>query len=825
MEINRYNLNHRLRQSGFALIPIFHDEFEIYLRKANFDNLGNLIESAEMRSLKHILMRIRVKEMILNPDELNFLSKLQALVVYTIRNLWLDESLSLDQVIRLSDWAWKNIAPSPLEWAQSLSPKKTEWDVAEAFANHTSLLLTLMYGLKNDRQEIYRKWIENNILDPLLPANPDLIDKLIKFSKRHIELTVDEIKNDKSLPIAETVCNLQPRQIRERLLSDDEFKKRFKIVASPYIIFGGADFRVDQATLILAIRSAYKKKKEISFYDLNNNKISLRKENDNIFLVTQENDKRYSLENFKIISPDQKERTKKLRELINSFGPASPDFSDLLSATEKRELTEDEVNLILSEKTNGVQGLQARACKALQLNQATIMDLIPNSVAYYEYFCGPLPCGIEPEEYIKRIFPDYRKKLLARDLPRGLDICLQGALRDDLSPGEWIKSYDNDEIWNAIESCNPMRDPIVLIGALDIAIYRQDDQRFYDFIKKAIAKLVEEDFLRPDGIDVYDLYPLLSEFAYNRISLLEGCASAPPYWKRMCAWMQAGYILNILENFKLDLEDFRKWVTENMLTAGMYAKFLDFQKEPMYRASVMDRNVFREEIFGRLFGLCKRYENLGREIPDFNKIEEALKNFEQKGKTLGLFMPGPIEGHFKIDKMIPESIADDANKKLKEDKIEQIIHVLSYFSQVYNLSGEIISSVIEVILKMPIQVKDTDIEKTVDVLIEAGLIACVHRNTELAKTMTEKIIGAAHLSNSEVLIGKNLQAIIIASAAYQDEDQWRKWLEEQLTDLAFRLPSGNASKIFLAHLREIKRVIKLALGIHCRAEAIAAAAF
>lgn len=91
--------------------------------------------------------------------------------------------------------------------------------------------------------------------------------------------------------------------------------------------------------------------------------------------------------------------------------------------------------------------------------------------------------------------------------------------------------------------------------------------------------------------------------------------------------------------------------------------------------------------------------------------------------------------------------------------------------------------------------------------------------------MTEKIIGAAHLSNSEVLIGKNLQAIIIASAAYQDEDQWRKWLEEQLTDLAFRLPSGNASKIFLAHLREIKRVIKLALGIHCRAEAIAAAAF
>jgi len=47
---------------------------------------------------------------------------------------------------------------------------------------------------------------------------------------------------------------------------------------------------------------------------------------------------------------------------------------------------------------------------------------------------------------------------------------------------------------------------------------------------------------------------------------------------------------------------------------------------------------------------------------------------------------------------------------------------------------------------------------------------------------------------------------------------------KQLAEVAIRLPAGESSKAFFAHIQELKKVLKLSLGIHVRAEALASAA-
>jgi hypothetical protein len=49
-------------------------------------------------------------------------------------------------------------------------------------------------------------------------------------------------------------------------------------------------------------------------------------------------------------------------------------------------------------------------------------------------------------------------------------------------------------------------------------------------------------------------------------------------------------------------------------------------------------------------------------------------------------------------------------------------------------------------------------------------------------------------------------------------------LERQLTEIAIRLPAGEPSRTLFAHLQELKKVLKLNLGIHVRAEALVSAA-
>src|SRR5262249_54815403 len=158
-----------------------------------------------------------------------------------------------------------------------------------------------------------------------------------------------------------------------------------------------------------------------------------------------------------------------------------------------------------------------------------------HSLTYFERFCGPLLGDMEHEEYFRTVLPQYRTNLIRRDLVGGLDICLQGALRDDLMPGAWTEHLTDDELWEALTACNPWRDPFGFVGALNFALGRQHNERYHHFAEEAVQRLVQEAFPRTDSIDIYELMPLFATLVLNRINTLEDGALRPPCWKRMWA--------------------------------------------------------------------------------------------------------------------------------------------------------------------------------------------------------------------------------------------------------------------------------------------------
>jgi hypothetical protein len=85
-------------------------------------------------------------------------------------------------------------------------------------------------------------------------------------------------------------------------------------------------------------------------------------------------------------------------------------------------------------------------------------------------------------------------------------------------------------------------------------------------------------------------------------------------------------------------------------------------------------------------------------------------------------------------------------------------------------------------------------------------------------------VATAHSARSASDTRTIFHALLLASAAWQNEVEWAEWLERQLAEVAIRLPTGEPSKMFLARLQELRKVLKLNLGIHIRAEALASAA-
>jgi len=194
---DKHRAFHKLRQAGYGLVPVTPDELEQYLRQARFNHEGHVIESAEMRVLRQTLMYIRSIDMVEMPTEAPFLEKMQRGCMVALRRLWTDEALSADRAVALSQWVWSSIAPSPMDWARTLREPLRRSDMAEAFARSIALLLQPMH-LPTEKYDVFRNWVEYEVLEPLLPANASLLDNVVQLVRTDIERFSEEFSGDAS---------------------------------------------------------------------------------------------------------------------------------------------------------------------------------------------------------------------------------------------------------------------------------------------------------------------------------------------------------------------------------------------------------------------------------------------------------------------------------------------------------------------------------------------------------------------------------------------------------------------------------------------------
>jgi hypothetical protein len=173
---------------------------------------------------------------------------------------------------------------------------------------------------------------------------------------------------------------------------------------------------------------------------------------------------------------------------------------------------------------------------------------------------------------------------------------------------------------------------------------------------------------------------------------------------------------------------------------------------------------------------------------------------------------------------LPEADVNLVREELVNNLAAPVLSILADLSQHFDLGEELLMLMREAIARIALAREETGLDEWIGRLIDAGLVACAQRDEELANTIASTVVATAHRAHPDSDTRKILHALLIAGAAFQNEDAWAQWLEKQLAEVAIRLPAGEPSKVFLMHLRELKKVLKLNLGIHVRAEALASAA-
>lgn len=630
--------------------------------------------------------------------------------------------------------------------------------------------------------------------------------------------------------IARHLCELLPSQIQIRIFEDPAFVSQYGRLSRTILTLGGR-VSIDQHELIAAARRLLASQVAQKLKDISGNQLAVMLDRNTVVLkVEEEKDQelQIALADLAVLSPSFDQRVQALKRMIDSFGPTAPDFSALITAAENRELTDKEITDLLEERSGGFASYRIKIEMAHMGDRVELDDIVPDTLRYYELYCGPDPNSITPEKYISSVLPAYRQWLLQRNLLKGLEICLLGALRDDLMPAAWTNHISDDDMWQALQSIDTRANPFAALGVLDIAITRQHDSRYESLASEIIVGLGKDKLLRPDGVDCYEILPLFAQLTLDRINVMEGGALRQPFWKRLCAWMHASLLMQSTLGISIKLDAFREWVHNNLHIAGTYAQMIDLRREPMYRAGEFSRSFLREEIIGRLVMLRARHQAAGHLIPSSDAIDTLMAQLEKDGSPLGWAMPGPLDGHIRPAEQSNRSLSDadqaDVLRELSEHPSGSIWSKLTYFSQCLDLGEKVLRQACQACV--PANFDDAVVKgkRPPTRLFDVCLIAASHRSEELADSIATIATRRAPSALTGEAAMALLQIILLASAAFENEEEWTAWTSDRLDRLAANLPCGDAIKTLYEHLVEVRKILPISLAATSRAEAVAAAA-
>ena len=807
----------KLRRGGFTAIPIEVDELMHWLKAATFDEAG-LKESAEMRILRQSTARtynLDVSDLQNNPAvDVGF----SRICVTVIHEIWQETSLTIEQKKMLSDWVWGRLMTVPfLNPEHADKHMRGEW-LQELMTTRLFLLLSPQQcELPQEQGAGYIDWIEQSVLQTVKPANANIIKEAVKAicdlisklgdNEREIAAYLFLTHIPKSLH--KIVWTLRPGLARQFGIRIFDYGEGAKLA-------GNDIFSVAREVLLkktpLPVRSI----------DGKDVLVSIDPEDGNLVLEWSSGDspspQRSKDERLLLLSPDPKTRAKTLADMIKRFGPTLPDFQSQLKEIETRDLENHELQEIFDEMLNGVVAIQSHLINKFYWKSFNVTDIIPQSLRYFEQFGGPVPDGLEAESYIREVLVPYRKKLLKQDLQAGLDICCLGALRDGLLPGQWVADIDNDSLWEALSSCDVESNPFSLLGALDIALYRQDDKRFRDFSVETISNLAEGKFGQPEGTDIYGLLSIFAKLVLNRINLLEGGANQPGYWKLLHSLMQAGLITRtLIRSFsKIDTDSLLIWAFNNMVSAGFYAILADARQEPMLiilqQASTEN---LRNELIQRLALLKSRHEEKGNQFPKSEEIDQLL---------IQLTSPKPEQQEDRKqpkDQVLKNIIEKLASTKT-EDSVPLNLYTPATVSDFLTNEKSEIQEVQQAVEQIGTNADDFELKKAFAFLELASLIAAYNRNTMLADEVANALIRLATKISRDEQIPRILQLLLQSAAANEDEDAWSRWLEEKLTIITHSI-SKDFLQLLIQHLDEIRAVLPIKLWVGVPARSIASA--
>jgi hypothetical protein len=606
--------------------------------------------------------------------------------------------------------------------------------------------------------------------------------------------------------MAQAALELMPPLIRKSLIEESEFREEYGLKADAVLAFGDTGVLIQRSEIFDAIRDVLSGASEIEVSDADGRGWKLKNDSqigDLPALVISSGKQCLVLPNLAPLSPDAATRLRSLDELAPHVNLPASARNMWRSVLSERALDDDEVHEFHSDFYDTPVHVARAIRNEIQRGQSNISSLVPSSRRYFERLVGIYDGSTSIGDYAAGTGRQVFEQLSAWRPYDGFLFSLLLSSHSALTAEVGIKHLESADLVRAFDFLERHGDKLSQVGAIEVGLRVLPER---PEIKPAIIRLVTQ--IRDDNVDkpesgfkVLSALFILVDGELSRTRLL---SSEPPFYRKLVSLSQAALIHRQMLDSGIEFDGFWEWAVNNRGGQYYVQSLADMRLEPRWNPDLAEAAQLKADFFGRIMIAAKNFEN---NIKDSELHPLALG--DESGSLFSLsefprpYFPGPLEGIDNNPNILPAELSTVIKTQLSGEEVRASSFVaLVNSAMIFRLDSdqaELAARALRLGSHRLANVEDKS--QLLAILNGLATVAAVTRSSILAGEL--RMLARRYRRDSQyaLSIEEAMRICLVAAASHGDLNDWREFVGNCLSELAFGELEGEDGEVLLSHLR------------------------
>ena len=434
--------------------------------------------------------------------------------------------------------------------------------------------------------------------------------------------------------------------------------------------------------------------------------------------------------------------------------------------------------------------------------ESSISSLVPNSRRYYNRLVGAYDGSVSIRDYAVSTGRNVFAQLTEWQPYEGLLFSLLLSSHSALTAEIKADHLDQKALEKAFDYLEKHGDMLSRLGAFEVGLSILPDMPEVEpFLQRLVYRIRDDDV---DGkaseLKLFSALFILVDGEMARTRLM---AEEPPFYRRLASLAQAALIHRQIIQCGIDYDHFSQWAFSNRGEHFYMQSFADMRAEPRWDPDMVAESQIQADFFGRIMIAGNKFEaNLGEGDLRDTILGDGEKSLIKLCKFPRPYFPGPLEGAEDTPNALPDNLARVIEEQLESEEVEAASFIaLVNSAMIFRItSGHAELAAKALRLGNYTLANLEDKSQLLGILNGLATVAAVSRNPALADELRILVRRYRRDAQYSFSVEEAMRMSLVASASRKDLMEWRGFVGEWLTELAFGEFEGSEGQVLHSHL-------------------------